>query len=148
MYYAAVHFAGMVAQKFFHLDMDLKSLIHLFDEMAKENKAIDKPKQLLEELLFKLDANRKYLAYDYALENVWAIYKNGSIGFTPAFLKEELEVEEKMIRKEWQKRGYTVTQMTTDGKEVDYKKVKVHKSSYRAIFVSKKCMNKLDWILM
>ena len=137
MYYAAVHFAGMVAQKFFHLDMDLKSLIHLFDEMAKENKAIDKPKQLLEELLFKLDANRKYLAYDYALENVWAIYKNGSIGFTPAFLKEELEVEEKMIRKEWQKRGYTVTQMTTDGKEVDYKKVKVHKSSYRAIFVSK-----------
>ena len=137
MYYAAVHFAGLVAQKFFNLDMNLKSLIYLFDEMAKENKAIDKPKQLLEDILSTLDSNRKYIAYDhYVPETVWAIYKYGTISFTPKFLNEQLGIEEKTIRKEWQKRGLTVTHIN-DEKETDYFQVKIKGRKFRAISINK-----------
>jgi|GEM_PF-4626431 len=124
MYFAAVNFAGVVLTKLLNVEMDLTLLNRLFDEMAEDNRAIDKPKQLLEEILFKLDSNRKYIANQSTPDTVWAVYKNGTVCLTPDFLKEELGTEEWMMRKAWQKRGYTQTHLNKDGKEIDYKQVK------------------------
>lgn len=137
MYFAAVHFSGVVLAKLLAVEMDLSLLFRLFEEMTVENKAIDKPKQLLEGILFKLDSNRKYMANNFTPETVWAIYKYGTVCLTPDFLKQELGSEEKLIRKEWQKRGYTDTHITTDEKEIDYKQVKHRGCKYNAVIVNK-----------
>jgi len=137
MYFATVHFAGFILSKLLNIQMDLKLLNRLFDEMANENKAIDKPKQLLEEILYKLDSNRKYIANSLTPDTVWAIYKYDTVCLTPDFLRQELGAEEKMIRKEWQKRGFTQTHLTKDGKEIDYKQVKHRYSKYNAVIVNK-----------
>lgn len=137
MYYATVHFVGSVLKKFFQFEVNLQKLVYLFEEMARENKAIDKPKQLLEELLLKLDANRKYIADSiHTPDTIWAIYKGGTICFTPDFLKQELGFEEKLIRKEWLKRGFTLTQLNRD-KEVDYKRIKNRYSTFIVVTVNK-----------
>ncbi|MBT2657445.1 hypothetical protein J7E81_19795 [Bacillus sp. ISL-18] len=72
----------------------------------------------------KLDANRKYIANHYTPDTVWGIYKYDTVCLTPDFLRQELGTEEKMIRKEWKKRGFTQTHLTKDGKENEYKQVK------------------------
>ena len=46
-------------KEIFSLDIDLNKIYSLFDEMADNNKAIDKPKQFLEEILNDLDSNRQ-----------------------------------------------------------------------------------------
>jgi putative DNA primase/helicase len=136
MYYAAVHFAGSVARKVLNLEMDLKLLDMLFDEMTEGNKAIDKPKQILEELLLQLDSGRKYIYNEYVSNEVRAVYKFDTICITPAYLKEFLGNEEKLIRKEWMKRGYTET-CVSQGKEVDYKQVKKGFTKFRVVVVKK-----------
>ncbi|MGF6950971.1 uncharacterized protein (DUF927 family) [Neobacillus sp. B4I6] len=140
--FAAVHFAGTVLSKLLNIQMDLTLLNRLFDEMAEENKAIDKPKQLLEEILFKLDSNRKYIANHYTPDTVWAIYKYDTVCLTPDFLRQELGAEEKMLRKEWQKRGFTQKHLTKDGKEIDYKQVKHRHCKYNAVIVNKEFYEK------
>ncbi|MGG3691437.1 DUF927 domain-containing protein [Heyndrickxia ginsengihumi] len=135
--FAAVHFAGLVLSKLLNIQMDLTLLNRLFDEMAEENKAIDKPKQLLEEILFKLDSNRKYIANHFTPDTVWAIYKYDTVCLTPEFLRQELGTEEKMMRKAWQKRGFTQKHLTKDGKEIDYKQVKHRHCKYNAVIVNK-----------
>ncbi|SHS05009.1 Superfamily II helicase and inactivated derivatives [Mycobacteroides abscessus subsp. abscessus] len=142
MYFATVHFAGFVLSKLLNIQMDLKLLNRLFDEMANENKAIDKPKQLLEEILFKLDSNRKYIANHDTPDIVWAIYKYDTVCLTPEFLRQELGAEEKMIRKEWAKRGFTLTHLTKDGKEIDYKQVKHLHGKYNSVIVNKEFYEK------
>lgn len=137
IYFSAVHFAGVVLTKLLNVEMDLTLLNRLYDEMTEENKGIDKPKQLLEEILYKLDSNRKYVANQGTPETVWAIYKYGTVCLTPDFLRQELGAEEKLIRKEWQKRGFTDTHINKDGKKVDYKQVKHRYSKYNTVIVNK-----------
>ncbi|WP_099363771.1 DUF927 domain-containing protein [Fredinandcohnia onubensis] len=142
MYFATVHFVGSVLSKLLNIHMDLSLLNQLFEEMAEENKAIDKPKQLLEEILFKLDSNRKYIANQVTPEIVWAIYKYDTVCLTPEFLRQELGAEERMIRKEWAKRGFTHTHLTKEGKEIDYKQVKHRYGKYNAVIVNKEFYEK------
>ncbi|MGQ0452080.1 DUF927 domain-containing protein, partial [Bacillus sp. SS-TM] len=86
LYYATVHYAGRLLKEFFQVDLNLELLDQLFDEIAEENKAIDKPKELLTEVLSYLDSNREGIYYDYAPKNIKAIYKFQTICLTPAFL--------------------------------------------------------------
>ena len=110
-----------------------------------ENKAIDKPKQLLEEIIYKLDANRKYIAdKNYTPDIVWAIYKDGTIHLTPSFLNQELGIEEKLIRKEWMKRGITLTHMNKS-KEVDYKKIKSRHTTFNAVIINPKLFKSIPF---
>lgn len=138
MYYAAVHFAGSVARKFLKLDMDLKLLDSLFDEMAEENKATDKPKQLLEEILLKLDSSRREIYYDQDIlpAEIKAIYKFDTLCLMPAFLKDTLGAEEKLIRREWMKRGFTET-FQARGKPADYKPVFHNGKTFRVVVINK-----------
>ncbi|WP_216831008.1 DUF927 domain-containing protein [Alkalihalobacterium elongatum] len=141
MYFATVHFAGFALSKLLNIQMDLKLLNRLFDEMANENNAIDKPKQLLEEILYKLDSNRKYIANHHTPDTVWAIYKYDTVCLTPDFLRQELGAEEKMMRNEWKKRGFTQTHLK-DGKQIDYKQVKHRHCKYNAVIVNKEFYEK------
>jgi putative DNA primase/helicase len=131
MYYAAVHFAGSVARKFFNLQADFTLLECLFDEIASENKALDKPKQLLEELLIDLDSSRRDIFYQFEPEHIKAVFHFNTLCLMPAFLKKFLGAEEKMIRREWIKRGYTQA-----AGNVDYKQVKHEGRKFNAVVVN------------
>lgn len=141
MYYAAVHFTGSVLKKLIGLEMDLKLLDQLFDENAGENKALDKPKELLEEILLHLDSSRNDIFYShFKPNNIKALYKFDTVCLMPSFLKEYLGSEEKMIRREWLKRGFTL-ESERSGKKVDYQLVKHEGNSFRVIPINKKIID-------
>ena len=80
--------------------------------MMKNNKNIDKPKQLLEELLEKLNANRGRIAYNkYYHDNaeLMAIYKNEFLLVMTPTIKEMLGAEFNSTVKQWDERGYLET---------------------------------------
>jgi putative DNA primase/helicase len=133
MYYAAVHFVGSVLKEMFNLDFDLKQLDRLFNEIAEENKSLDKPKELLEQILNDLNSSRRSIYYLFEPDFIKAIYHYNTICLTPAYLKEFLGPEEKLIRREWVKRGYTKFNITT-GK--DYWSVKHDGKTYRVIIIN------------
>lgn len=135
MYYAAIHFAGSVAKKVFQLDVDLTQLDRLFDKNAAENKTLDKPKELLEQILTDLDASRRDIFYQYEPNDIKAIYHFNTICLMPAYLKEFLGSEEKMIRREWMKRGF-VQADENRGISVDYKQVKHEGRKFRTVVIN------------
>ena len=89
-YYAAVHFAGSILKSKLGFDIDLKAISSLFDDIAEENKAIDKPMQFLEEILSDLDSSRQDIFYDYMPKIIKAIYKDKQrqLFLTPAYVKD------------------------------------------------------------
>lgn len=146
MYFAAVHFAGIVLTKLLHIEMDLTLLDQLFNEMAKENKAIDKPKEWLEAILTNLDADRNSIGYPKSLppKSLKAIFKDGTLYLLPEYLKEFLGPEMMMIRKEWRKRKYTVT-FESKGNIVDYKQLKYDAKNHQVVPISKEIVEELDF---
>lgn len=83
-----------------------------YESMVKNNKTIDKPKQLLEELLQYLDANRNSITGEgYApVKNgeIKAIYKHDFLCILGDTVKGILGYEIHTITKQWDKRGYLV----------------------------------------
>lgn len=81
--------------------------------MMKNNKNIDKPKQLLEELLEKLNANRGRIAYNkhYYHDNaeLMAIYRADFVLIMTPTIKEMLGAEFNSTVKQWDERGYLET---------------------------------------
>ncbi|MEB5700425.1 DUF927 domain-containing protein [Staphylococcus saprophyticus] len=81
--------------------------------MMKNNKNIDKPKQLLEELLEKLNANRGRIAYNkhYYHDNaeLMAIYRYDFVLVMTPTIKEMLGAEFNSTVKQWDERGYLET---------------------------------------
>lgn len=147
MYFAAVHFAGLVLTELLNIEIDLTLLDQLFDDMAKENKAIDKPKEWLEALLTDLDADRNFIGYSKVLptnKTMKAIFKDGTIYLLPEYLKNFLGAEMTMIRKEWRKREYTFT-FERKGNIVDYKQLKYDAKNYQVVPVSKEIVEELDF---
>lgn len=134
-YYAAVHFTGSILKAKLGFDIDLGAISALFDDIARENKAIDKPKQFLEEILTDLDSSRMDIFYDYLPQVHKAIYKKGQLYLMPAYLSRFLGVEEKATRREWLKRGLTIGKQEKDT-FVDYKSIKHKGKTYRAIPVN------------
>lgn len=146
MYYAAVHFAGSVIRKILNVGLDLKVLDKLFDDIAKENKALDKPKELLEQILLELDSSRNDIYYDqsFAPNDIKAIFKFDTICLMPSFLKEVLGAEEKMIRKEWLKRGFTESHEAKD-KVVDYRAIFQKGKTFRAVVLNKEVIEDMGF---
>ncbi|WP_051664365.1 DUF927 domain-containing protein [Staphylococcus xylosus] len=80
--------------------------------MMKNNKNIDKPKQLLEELLEKLNANRGRIAYKKFYHDnaeLMAIYKDDFLLIMTPTIKEMLGAEFNSTVKQWDERGYLET---------------------------------------
>ncbi|WP_436880996.1 DUF927 domain-containing protein [Staphylococcus pseudoxylosus] len=80
--------------------------------MMKNNKNIDKPKQMLEELLEKLNANRGRIAYKKFYHDnaeLMAIYKDGFLLVMTPTIKEMLGTEFNSTVKQWDERGYLET---------------------------------------
>lgn len=138
LYYAAVHFTGLTLKKIFDVNVNLKVLLNLFREIVRESQSVDKPKQLLEEILLKLDRSRREIYYekDVIPSEIKAIYKFDTICLMPAFLKENLGVEEKMIRKEWMKRKFTESHIV-NGKTVDNKPIFHNNKTFRVVVINK-----------
>lgn len=131
--FAVLIFTAKLLNIFFKTDIDLMELYRTFDELVSENKALDKPKQLLEMMLQDLQADRKSIFYEYEPSvEIKGLYKNNTLWITPKFLKDFLGIEEKTIRAAWLKRGYT-QKFEHRGKEVDYKSITHKKIPFRAI---------------
>ncbi|MGG5739715.1 DUF927 domain-containing protein [Bacillus cereus group sp. IBL03679] len=143
-YYAAVHFTGSILKEKLRLDVDLQAISDLFDEIVKENKAIDKPMQFLEEILTDLDSSRQDIFYTWEPTLNKAIYKKDQLYFMPAFISRFLGVEEKPTRREWLKRGITVGKKEK-GTYVDYVAIKQKGKTYRAIPVNMDYVKKLGF---
>lgn len=133
-YYAAVHFAGTILQRL-GFNVHLDSLERLFEELAEENKATDKPKQMMEEILIDLDSSRRCIMYDYmnyTPEVMKAIYKGDRLYITPKYIKTMLDKESNQIRREWLKKGLIIPG-DDKGKIVDYHKLKHKGQQFRVI---------------
>ena len=80
--------------------------------MLKNNKTIDKPKQMLEDMLQYLDAHRNNITGDgYShVKNgeIKAVYKHSYLCILGDTVKDILGHEMYTITKEWDKKGYLV----------------------------------------
>ncbi|WP_235435642.1 DUF927 domain-containing protein [Bacillus atrophaeus] len=145
LYYATVHFTGRLLKVLMNFDIDLTLLDKLFDEIARENKEIDKPKQLLEELLQDLDADREAIYYEYRPKHqVKAIYRAGVLYLTPAYLRAFLGPELKITRSEWRKRGFTFS-FDAKGKTVDYQQIKHAGKNFQVIPLNQEIVKDLGF---
>ena len=143
--FAVLIYVGKLLNVFFKLDIDLMQLYRLFDELVSENKALDKPKQLLEMMLQDLQADRKSIFYEYEPSvEIKAIYRGNMLWITPKFLKDFLGIEEKTIRTAWLRRGYT-QKFEHRGKEVDYKSITHKKIPFRAISLNNSIITELGF---
>lgn len=142
LYHAAIHFTGIAVNRILGLGIDLSGIYKLFGEIAEENKSIDKPKQLLEEILLLLDSSRRDIYYRYPPNEMKALYKFDTLCLTPTFLKEYLGIDEKVIRREWLKRGYTEG-CENEGRYVDYKLAKHVGSVFRVVVVNKEFIDRM-----
>ena len=134
-HYAALVFTAHVLNNFFQMEINLNELTNLFDEVAQENKAIDKPMQLLEAVLTDLDSKRESISGEYGVpHDLKAIYKDGTLYLLPAYLKEFLETEHTAIRKEWLRREISIM-CIRDGKETDSGSIKHCGKSHRAVSI-------------
>lgn len=143
--FAVLIYTGKLLNMFFKLDIDLMQLFKLFDELAAENKALDKPKQLLEMMLQDLDSDRGAIFRKYELNRpMKAVYKDGVLWITPNYLKELLGVEEKTIRAAWLNRKFIVGREDR-GKIVDYHSKKISGKTFRLVCVRKGIIQELGF---
>ncbi|KDP66116.1 DUF927 domain-containing protein [Staphylococcus epidermidis] len=101
-----------------------KIIEQAYDSMVRNNKTIDKPKQLLEELLQYLDANRNNIAGDgySSVKNgdIKAIYKCDYLCILGQTVHEKLGHEMQTITGQWDKKGYLITSKDRIQKEVRF----------------------------
>lgn len=144
-YYAAIVFTGKLLNVFFEANIDLKVLYEFFDTLNEDNQSTDKPKQLLEQMLQELDADRNSIYYEYEpAKSIKAIYKNSTLHLLPAYTKEFLKVEEKTIRSEWLRRGITA-EKNHRGKKVDYSQVKHKGRNFTCIALNPQIIEELGF---
>ncbi|UJF27450.1 DUF927 domain-containing protein [Planococcus sp. 107-1] len=144
-HYAAVVFTANLLNDFFQLEINLNELTYLFDEIAKENKAIDKPMQLLEAILSDLDADRGSIHGKTSTQrDTKAVFKNKTLYLLPNYLKGFLKSEQTSIRNEWLRREITIGR-SENGKFVDYQQIKQGGNKYRGIAVQPEIVEKLGF---
>ncbi|MVI33576.1 hypothetical protein GO793_03145, partial [Staphylococcus aureus] len=115
------------------------------DSMVKNNKTIDKPKQLLEELLQYLDANRNNIAGDgySSVKNgdIKAIYKRDYLCILGETVKEKLTHELQTITGQWDKKGYLIK----GEKDRLQKQVKHQTVKYRGFAIRREVLEELGF---
>jgi putative DNA primase/helicase len=144
-YYAAIVFTADLLNNFFNCNIDLTVLADLFDELNAENKAVDKPMQLLEAILSDLDSDRGAVYGEYLPHGeIKAIYKNSTIHLLPSYLKDFLKTEQNTIRNEWLRRGVSIRRINDD-KEVDYQQIKHKGKKFRGVAIQPKIVEELGF---
>lgn len=104
------------------------TLDRTYNKMLETNKNIDKPKQLLEGLLEKLDSDRNHITganYGEVLNGtVKAVFNKDYLCVLTNTVREHLGHELHSITKQWQEREYLVTDNERTVKQVKYKGVR------------------------
>lgn len=134
-HYAAVYFAGVLVMEFFDAPIDLGWLEVLFTEIMEDNKAVDKPMQMLEAVLTDLDSSRESIAIDNRVfHDLKAIYKDQTLYLLPSYLKEFLKTEQSSIRSEWLRREITISGLEK-GKKTDSRTLRHKGSVHRVVAI-------------
>ena len=122
--YAFPVFIGAVLNDMFNeegLEVDLNAQLEMFNEMKRENRAVDRPLQELEKLLEEIDANRSQLFDEVEPQHeAYAFLHNGEFYFSAPFLNKRLGVNGKQIRNSWMENGITY-KFENGGGFVDHK---------------------------
>ncbi|WP_438316528.1 DUF927 domain-containing protein [Sporosarcina sp. FA9] len=145
-HYSALMFTADCLNKMFNMDVNLNDLTDLFDEMVRENTAIDKPMQMLELVLSDLDSDRLAIYGEYIPRGgaIKAIYRDNTIILLPSYLKEFLKTENLAIRKEWLRRGISVPHMKR-GKETDSGQYKHCGENYMGVAIYPSVVEELGY---
>ena len=122
-----------------------KIIEQAYDSMVRNNKTIDKPKQLLEELLQYLDANRNNIAGDgyNSVKNgdIKAIYKRDYLCILGQTVHDKLGHEMHTITGQWGKKGYLIKgEKDRLQKRVSHKNVK-----YRGFAIRQEVLEELGF---
>lgn len=122
-----------------------KIIEQAYGSMVRNNKTIDKPKQLLEELLQYLDANRNNIAGDgySSVKNgdIKAIYKRDYLCILGETVKEKLSYEMQTITGQWNKKGYLIK----GEKDRLQKQVKHETVKYRGFAIRQEVLEELGF---
>ena len=145
-HYAALIFTAKLLNDFFQMEINLNELTNLFDEIARKNKAVDKPMQLLEAILSDLDADRLSIYGEYFPENgtIKALYKDETLILLPAYLKEFLKTQEKAIRSEWLRREISI-ECIRNGNETDAKQYKQGEINFLGVAIKPQIVKELGF---
>lgn len=144
-HYAALMFTAQLLNDFFRMEINLNELTNLFDEMARVNKAIDKPMQQLEAILSDLDADRLSILGDHFHPGkIKALYRDGTLILLPAYLKEFLITEQKAIRSEWLRRGISIPSIR-NGNESDTKQYKHYGKNFSGVAIKPEILKELQF---
>ncbi|HCQ3487919.1 TPA: DUF927 domain-containing protein [Staphylococcus aureus] len=122
-----------------------KIIEQAYKSMVKNNKTIDKPKQLLEELLQYLDANRNNIVGDgYDSVNhgeIKAVYKRGYLCILGETVKNKLGFETQTITGQWDKKGYVIR----GSEKRMQKQVRLNNDLYRGYAIKNEIINELGF---
>ena len=122
-----------------------KIIEQAYNSMVRNNKTIDKPKQLLEELLQYLDANRNNIVGDgySSVKNgdIKAIYKRDYLCILGETVKEKLSYEMQTITGQWNKKGYLIK----GEKDRLQKQVKHETVKYRGFAIRQEVLEELGF---
>ncbi|WP_203289375.1 DUF927 domain-containing protein [Metabacillus sp. cB07] len=148
LHFSFIVFVGKVVNDLFYregLKVDLNALEDLFHNISNENKAVDRPLLELEQLLEELDSNRNKLYAEYEpTHNMNALYHNGELYLTPAFIKERLGINAKQIRAAWLKRNISAT-FKNKNIDVDYTTINKKGRAHKGILINKDVIKKLGF---
>lgn len=115
-----------------------------YNSLQEQNKAIDKPKQLLEGLLEKLDSDRSHITganYGEVFNgSVKAVFNKGYLCVLTNTARDYLGHELHTITTEWRERDYLVT-----GNERTVKQVKNNGTSYRGYAIKTNVIEELGF---
>ena len=145
-HYAALVFTAHILNSVFQMEINLNELTNLFDEIARENTAVDKPMQMLELVLSDLDSDRFAIYGEYIPRGgaIKAIYRDGTIILLPAYLKEFLKTEQKAIRSEWLRRGISIG-FIRNGNEGDTKQYKHFGENFLGVAIKPEILKELQF---
>ena len=143
--FAVLQTAAEILNDIEHFEHDpFKMVNEAYDSMKENNKSIDKPKQLLEEIIDKLNANRGRIAFNkhffHDNSELMAVYKDDFILVMSPILKEILGAEFNSIIKQWYERGYLET-----NKEGKQKNITFYGEPFRGYAIKSEIINKLGY---
>ena len=143
--FAVLQTAAEILNDIEHFEHDpFKMVNEAYESMKENNKSIDKPKQLLEEIIDKLNANRGRIAFNkhffHDNSELMAVYKDDFILVMSPILKEILGAEFNSIIKQWYERDYLET-----NKEGKQKNITFYGEPFRGYAIKSEVINNLGY---
>ncbi|MCG3401713.1 DUF927 domain-containing protein [Staphylococcus massiliensis] len=146
--FALLQTVGQILNDIAGFQHDYKSIVKTaYQSMLRHNQSIDKPKQLLIELLDMLDANRLNIVgteYGHMVsKEAWAVYKSDYLIIMPHTLRKELKEEFNSIINQWVERRYIDVANLENNRY--QKQVKINGTRYRGYAIPMKLINELGY---